>query len=116
MWTESNILIDVECSVNSYYGYKIGMEIVCKKGTISLPLPAEPIVRSRLKVGHEIMDNWAKHFPKAYDNELQHSINHLRSTGRPQVNGAAKGRLCSLLHRRCNDRIADLGKGRDRKL
>ena len=46
---------------------------------IRLPLPAEPIVRSRLKVGHEIMDNWAKHFPKAYDNELQHSINHLRS-------------------------------------
>lgn len=56
MWTESNILIDVECSVNSY-GYKIGMEIVCEKDTIRLPLPAEPIVRSRLKVGNEIMDN-----------------------------------------------------------
>ena len=72
MWTESNILIDVECSVNSYYGYKIGMEIVCEKDTIRLPLPAEPIVRSRLKVDNEIMDNWAKRFPKAYDNELQH--------------------------------------------
>jgi len=79
MWTESNILIDVECSVNSYYGYKIGMEIVCEKDTIRLPLPAGPIVRSRLKVGNEIMDNWAKRFPKAYDNELQHWINHLRS-------------------------------------
>ena len=78
MWTESNILIDVECSVNSYYGYEIGMEIVCEKGTIRLPLPAEPIVRSRLKVGSEIMDNWAERFPKAYDNELQHWINHLR--------------------------------------
>lgn len=78
MWTESNILIDVECSVNSYYGYEIGMEIVCEKGTIRLPLPAEPIVRSRLKVGNEIMDNWAERFPKAYDNELQHWINHLR--------------------------------------
>ena len=79
MWTESNILIDVECSVNSYYGYKIGMEIVCEKDTIRLPLPAEPIVRSRLKVDNEIMDNWAERFPKAYDNELQHWINHLRS-------------------------------------
>ena len=78
MWTESNILIDVECSVNSYYGYEIGMEIVCEKGTIRLPLPAEPIVRSRLKVGNEIIDNWAERFPKAYDNELQHWINHLR--------------------------------------
>lgn len=62
-----------------YYGYKIGMEIVCEKGTIRLPLPAEPIIRSRLKVDNEIMDNWAERFPKAYDNELQHWINHLRS-------------------------------------
>ena len=61
-----------------YYGYKIGMEIVCEKGTIRLPLPAEPIIRSRLKVDNEIMDNWAERFPKAYDNELQHWINHLR--------------------------------------
>lgn len=59
--------------------HEIGMEIVCEKGTIRLPLPAEPIVRSRLKVDNEIMDNWAERFPKAYDNELQHWINHLRS-------------------------------------
>lgn len=31
MWTESNILIDVKCSVNSYYGYKIGMELYVKR-------------------------------------------------------------------------------------
>ena len=58
--------------------HECGMEIVCEKGTIHLPLPAEPIVRSRLKVDNEIMDNWAEHFLKAYDNELQHWINHLR--------------------------------------
>lgn len=58
--------------------HEIGMEIVCEKDTIRLPLPAEPIVRSRLKVDNEIMDNWAERFLKAYDNELQHWINHLR--------------------------------------
>ena len=58
--------------------HEIGMEIVCEKDTIRLPLPAEPIVRSRLKVDNEIIDNWAERFPKAYDNELQHWINHLR--------------------------------------
>ena len=58
--------------------HEIGMEIVCEKDTIRLPLPAEPIVRSRLKVDNEIMDNWAERFPKAYDNKLQHWINHLR--------------------------------------
>ena len=30
--------------------HEIGIEIVCEKDTIRLPLPAEPIVRSRLKV------------------------------------------------------------------
>lgn len=78
LWTESNILIDVECSVNSYYGYEIGMEIVCEKGTIRLPMPAEPIVRSRLQCASSIMDNWAERFPKAYDRELQHWIDFLR--------------------------------------
>ncbi len=92
MWTESNILIDVECSVNSYYGYEIGMEIVCEKGTIRLPLPAEPIVRSRLKVGNEIIDNWAERFPEAYDNELQHWINHLRGI-EPTAGRAARTAL-----------------------
>lgn len=66
MWTESNILIDVECSVNSYYGYKIGMEIVCEKDTIRLPLDTNVNVlmdfgggvtgtlwASQIAIGHE---------------------------------------------------------------
>lgn len=31
MWTESNILIDVECSVNSYYGYKSAWKLYVKR-------------------------------------------------------------------------------------
>ena len=66
MWTESNILIDVERSVHSYYGYKIDMEIVCGKDTIRLPLDTNVNVlmdfgggvtgtlwASQIAIGHE---------------------------------------------------------------
>lgn len=78
MWSESGVLIDVESSANSYYGYEIGCEIVCEKGTIRLPVPAAPIVRSRLQCAVPVMDDWSERFPDAYKNELQHWIDYLR--------------------------------------
>lgn len=78
MWSESGVLIDVESSANSYYGYEIQCEIVCEKGTIRLPDPAAPIVRSRLQCAVEIMDDWSERFPGAYQAEIQHWINYLR--------------------------------------
>ncbi len=78
MWSESGVLIDVECAANSYYGYEIGCEIVCEKGTIRLPEPAAPIVRSRLQSSTEIMDDWSERFPEAYLSELQHWIRYIR--------------------------------------
>lgn len=51
MQSESGVLIDVEVSGNSYYGYEILCELVCEKGTIRLPVAAEPIVRSYLRCG-----------------------------------------------------------------
>lgn len=78
MWSESGVLIDVESSANSYYGYEIGCEIVCEKGTLRLPMPAAPIVRSRLQCAVPVMDDWSERFPDAYKNELQHWIDYLR--------------------------------------
>lgn len=78
MWSESGVLIDVEAAGNSFYGYEIGCEIVCEKGTIKLPSPASPIVRSRLQCSTEIMADWSKRFPEAYKNELQHWVDFIR--------------------------------------
>lgn len=77
MWSESGCLIDVECAANSYYGYEIQCEIVCEKGTIRLPDPPAPIVRSRLQCATEVMDDWSQRFPKAYQAELQHWIDYI---------------------------------------
>ena len=78
MWSESGVLIEVESAANSYYGYDIQCEIVCEKGTIRLPDPAAPVVRSRLQCSFEIMDDWSERFPAAYQAELQHWVDYLR--------------------------------------
>ena len=59
MQSDSGVLIDVEVSGNSYYGYEILCELVCEKGTIRLPVAAEPIVRSYLQCGQAIPEDWA---------------------------------------------------------
>lgn len=76
--SESGVLIDLEASANSYYGYEIGCELVCEKGTIRLPLPAAPVVRSRLAVKTDMFDDWARRFPDAYREEVQHFVDWVR--------------------------------------
>lgn len=78
MQSDSGVLIDVEVSGNSYYGYEILMELVCEKGTIRLPIAAEPIVRSYLSCSQAIPEDWTNRFVAAYKNELQHWVDYLR--------------------------------------
>lgn len=78
MQSESGVLIDVEVSGNSYYGYEILCELVCEKGTIRLPVAAEPLVRSYLQCAQAIPEDWTNRFVTAYQEELQHWVNYLR--------------------------------------
>ena len=79
MQSDSGVLIDVEVSGNSYYGYEILCELVCEKGTIRLPVAAEPIVRSYLQCGQAIPEDWTNRFVVAYQEELQHWVDYLQS-------------------------------------
>ena len=78
MQSESDVLIGLEATANSYYGYEILCEIVCEKGTIRLPVTPSVQVRSYLHTGHAIPADWNDRFVAAYRNELQHWINYLR--------------------------------------
>lgn len=89
--SESGVLIDVEASANSYYGYEIGCELVCEKGTIRLPLPSAPIIRSRLQAATDIFDDWAKRFPEAYRDEVQHWVDWVRGDIQCEGPGCADG-------------------------
>ena len=78
MQSESDVLIDLEATANSYYGYEILCEIVCEKGTIRLPVTPAVVVRSYLKAGHALPSDWNERFVTAYRNEIQHWVNYLR--------------------------------------
>lgn len=78
MQSESDVLIGLEATANSYYGYEILCEIVCEKGTIRLPVTPSVQVRSYLHTGHALPADWNDRFVAAYRNELQHWINYLR--------------------------------------
>ena len=85
MQSDSGVLIDVEVSGNSYYGYEILCELVCEKGTIRLPVAAEPIVRFYLQCGQAIPEDWTNRFVVAYQEELQHWVDYLQ--GKTDVPG-----------------------------
>lgn len=91
MQSESGVLIDVEVSGNSYYGYEILCELVCEKGTIRLPVAAEPLVRSYLHCGQSIPEDWTNRFVTAYQEELQYWVNYLNGMTDQPGPGTADG-------------------------
>lgn len=62
--------IDVEVFVNAGYGYDIRCEVVGRKGTISLPGPAAPVVNSAGSNAVEHDEDFRTRFANAYRDEL----------------------------------------------
>ncbi len=77
MWSQSGVLIDVEAAANAHYGYEIGCEVVCEKGTLTLGQP--PSLVTRFKGGYQssITASWQDRFAVAYEEELSHWIEGL---------------------------------------
>lgn len=73
--TESGIRIDVESFVNCQYGYDIKCEVVCEKGVLNLPEPANAMVRSDAARITPICKDWSERFVDAYNIEFQEWIN-----------------------------------------
>lgn len=69
--TKQGIVVDVEVSVNSHFGYEIQCEVVCEKGTICLPQPTRAKIRLNETCSYAIMNDWSKRFVEAYQNEFQ---------------------------------------------
>ena len=97
MQSDSGVLIDVEVSGNSYYGYEILCEIVCEKGTIRLPVAAEPLVRSYLKCAQVIPEDWTERFVTAYKHELQCWIDNIRGSKKEAAPDSTDGYAACLV-------------------
>ena len=69
--TDSGVLVDVETSANSRYGYDIGGEVVGEDGTVALADTNPVVVRREGGFAGAVPAGWRERFVRAYDVELQ---------------------------------------------
>ena len=76
--TAAGVHVDVEVFVNCRYGYDIRCELVGETGTVSLPSPAGPELRSGGAASLPVPADWHERFARAYDAELQDWVDSVR--------------------------------------
>ena len=69
--TDSGVLVDVETSANSRYGYDVGGEVVGEDGTVALADTNPVVVRREGGFAGAVPAGWRERFVRAYDVELQ---------------------------------------------
>jgi len=69
--TDSGVLVDVETSANSRYGYDVGGEVVGEDGTVALADTNPVVVRREGGFAGAVPTGWRERFVRAYDVELQ---------------------------------------------
>jgi myo-inositol 2-dehydrogenase/D-chiro-inositol 1-dehydrogenase len=79
--TESEILVDVEISVNIRYGYDIRGEVVGEEGAAALGEPSLVRVRRAGAVAEPVPADWRERFVRAYDVELQEWVDAVAGAG-----------------------------------
>lgn len=77
--TEGGVLVDVETSANSRYGYDIGGEVVGEDGTVALADTNPVVVRRQGGFAGVVPAGWRERFVRAYDVELQAWVDSLHS-------------------------------------
>lgn len=74
--TRTGICIDVEVFLNARFGYDIQCQVVGENGTVNLPDPSYPPVRTEAMKGTQLCTDWSIRFIEAYDVELQEWIDN----------------------------------------
>ena len=87
------ILLDL---VNCRYGYDVRCEVVCEEGCLTLPEPANAMIRTNDSRVYPICHDWSERFPIAYDVEFQDFINSVKA-GRVELNFFAKALTPNIL-------------------
>lgn len=71
MTTQSGIVIEVEIFVDCTFAYDINCEVVCEKGVVKLPEPANVLVRRDYMRYSPLEPDWLARFIDSYDAEFQ---------------------------------------------
>ena len=76
--TASGVLMDLEVFTHCRYGYDIGCEIVCEKGTAALPPSSSVVVRECSARRVREYDIWHERYRHAFTAELQCFVRNAR--------------------------------------
>jgi myo-inositol 2-dehydrogenase / D-chiro-inositol 1-dehydrogenase len=86
--TASGIVVDIECFMDSQYGYDVRAELVCEDGTMSLA-PNPPIAaRLDRRDGFALNPDWRGRFVEAYRDQMRAWVATV-ITGRPSDGSSA---------------------------
>jgi myo-inositol 2-dehydrogenase/D-chiro-inositol 1-dehydrogenase len=77
--TKSGVRIDVEAFVCNGWGYDIKCEVCCEDAIISLPEPANAMIRTNASRIYPICKDWSTRFVQAYNTEFQEWINSCKA-------------------------------------
>jgi len=76
--TSGGVLVDVESFLRAQYGYDIRCEVVGEEGTLELPAPAAPPIRSDGRHSRAVAPGFEVRFAQAYRDELQAWVDGMR--------------------------------------
>ncbi len=76
--TASGVLADLEVFTHCGYGYDIGCEVVCERGTAALPPSSAPLVRSAAARTVREYNVWEERYNHAFDAEILYFLDHAR--------------------------------------
>lgn len=79
--TDAGQLIDIELFMNARYGYDIGTELVCERGTLTMQPPYLAEARLAGAPAFPFAPDWRQRFADAYRRQLQAWVDSIR-TGR----------------------------------
>ena len=71
MTTKNGVVIEVEIFVDCTFAYDINCEVVCERGIVKLPEPANVLVRSNYMRYSPLEPDWLSRFIDSYDGEFQ---------------------------------------------
>ncbi|MFC3999765.1 Gfo/Idh/MocA family oxidoreductase [Nocardiopsis sediminis] len=94
--TADGARVDVEVFVNCRYGYDIQCEAVGETGTVRLPDPAAPAVRTAGRSATSVLQDWKDRFAEAYDVEIQEWVDSV-AAGAPAGPSAWDGYAAAMI-------------------
>ena len=77
--TRSGMFLEVESFFNCTFAYDIQCEVICDEGTVKLPDPSMPIIKTKGNNSVALEQSWIERFMDAYNVEIQEWVDSVKN-------------------------------------